>query len=437
MESQFALLALLVAGYALIAARLDRLSVSPALVFCLIGVVLSDDVLGPISLEPDAEPLRLLAEVTLTLVLFADASVIRATALRRDARAIAGLLIVGLPLTIVLGTAAALLLFPGISLGVALLIGATLAPTDAALGQPVITNTSVPVRVRRLLNVESGLNDGIATPIVFLAVALATTESAATGGGLGNALVDLAIGAAVGIAIGFLGGSLLVAADRRGWTSSVSRQLFVLALALACYLVAVAADGNGFIAAFVGGLAFGAGTRRHEVDAVEFTEAQGSLLAIGVWASFGLALAGKIGSSLTDPAPILYAALSLTVIRMAPVAVALLGQRFQPMTVAFIGWFGPRGLASIVFLVIGLSGLEEAGIATGPLTAAVGWTVLLSVILHGLTAGPLAARYGRRVASLEPGASELGDADEPRPSRRSWVGVPLREAPGSGRGAPD
>ena len=329
----------------------------------------------------------------------------------------------GLVLTIALGTVGALVLFPGISLGIALLIGSALAPTDAALGQAVVTNVAVPARVRRLLSVESGLNDGIATPVVFFALALATAEATGGGGWLGEAAADLAIGVTTGVAIGFIGGSFLVIADRRHWTSSVSRRLCVLALALACYLVAVSAGGNGFIAAFVGGLAFGAGTRQHEGDAVRFTETQGSLLAIGVWAAFGLTLAGKILTSLWDPAAIAYAVLSLTVIRMVPVAIALLGDRFRPMTVLFIGWFGPRGLASIVFLVIGLASLGEAGVDPGPLPGAVVWTLLLSVILHGLTAGPLAARYGRRMASLQPGAPELEDATEPQPSRTTWAGT--------------
>jgi sodium/hydrogen antiporter len=287
----------------------------------------------------------------------------------------------------------------------------------------VITTPPAPARIRRLLNVESGLNDGIATPFVFLAVARATTEATEATGGLGTALTDLAIGVAVGVAIGFVGGFLLVRADRRHWTSSISRQLFVLTLALASYLVAVTAGGNGFIGAFVGGLAFGVGTRQGEVDAVEFTETQGSLLAIGVWAAFGLTLAGKVLTTFWDPAAVIYAVLSLTVIRMLPVWVALLGLGFQPITVLFVGWFGPRGLASIVFLVIGLAGLEEAGVATGPLPAAVVWTVLLSVVLHGLTAGPLAARYGRLVAGLAPGVPELEDAAEPRPARTSWAGA--------------
>ena len=423
MEADLALLALLVAGYALVAARLERLSIGPSLVFLLIGIVLSDDVLGRISLEPEAESVKLLTEVTLTLLLFADASSIRAGALRQDAGTVARLLVVGLLLTIALGTVGVLLLFPGISLGMAMLISAALAPTDAALGQPVVTNASVPARIRRVLNVESGLNDGIATPFVFFALALATTEATGGGGGLGEALADTAIGITAGVLVGLVGGFLLTLADERRWTSPVSRKLLVLALAAGCYLVAVGAGGNGFIAAFVGGLAFGAGTRQRDEDAVRFTETQGSLLAIGVWCAFGLAVAGRVLTSLWDPAAIAYAILSLTAIRMVPVAIALLGERYRPLTVAFIGWFGPRGLASIVFLVIGLSGLEEAGVDPGPLPAAIVWTVLLSVILHGLTAGPFAARYGRRMAALPPGAPELEETIEPRPARTTWAGT--------------
>ncbi len=423
MEGDLALLALMVAGYALVAARLDRLSVGPSLVFMVMGIVLSEDVLGWVSLKPEAEPIKLLAEMTLTLLLFADASGIQPGALRRDAGTVGRLLIVGLLLTIAVGTLTAVVLFPGVPLGIAMLIGASLAPTDAALGQPVVENPAVPARIRRVLNVESGLNDGIATPFVFLALALATTAEATGGSGwLGGALADFAIGIATGVAVGLAGGFLMVAADDRHWTSPVSRKLLVLSLAAACYLVAVSAGGNGFIAAFLGGLAFGAATRQRGADAVRFTETQGSLLAIGVWAAFGLTLGGKIMTSLWDPAAVAYAVLSLTVVRMAPVAVALIGDRYRPLTVLFLGWFGPRGLASVVFLVLGLAGLDEAGVDPGPLPAAVAWTVMLSVILHGLSAGPLAARYGRRMASLPPGAPELEETVAPTASRTSWAG---------------
>jgi len=387
-----------------------------------IGFVLSDEVLGPITFEPQAEPIKILAEVTLTLLLFTDASTIRARALRRDAAPVARLLTIGLLLTIALGAVAAIVLFPGTPLGIALLIGATLAPTDAALGQQVFANPVVPARIRRLLDVESGLNDGIATPFVLLALTLSTAAATGVSDWLIEALVETALGVAVGVAIGFAGGHLLRLADRLHWTSTVSRQLFVLALAVSCYLAAVGIGGNGFIAAFVGGLAFGRGSHRREEGAVRFTETQGSLLAIGVWIAFGLTLAGRLLTDLWDPAAIAYAVLSLTIIRMVPVAIALTGLRFKRPTVLFIGWFGPRGLASIVFLIIGLEGLQAAGVDPGHFGAAVAWTVLLSVIAHGLTAGPLAARYGRRVADLPPDAPELEGAVEPQAARTSWAG---------------
>ena len=430
MAANLAILALLVAGYALVAARLDRLSVGPAFAFVAIGIVVSEEALGLVPLEPEAGLIRVLAELTLTLVLFADASTVPARALRRDAAPIARLLIVGLLLTILLGTLGALALFPGIGIGVALLIGSVLAPTDAALGQPVVTNPVVPARIRRVLNVESGLNDGIATPFVFLALGLST--AAATGGArwAGEALVDVAIGVAVGVALGLGGGVLLRLADARHWTSTVSRQLFVLVLAAACYLAAVGAGGNGFIAAFVGGLAFGWGTRHQEEEAVQFTETQGALLAIGVWTAFGLVLAGSVHSSFWDVRAIAFAVLSLTLFRMLPVAIALLGVHFRPSTVLFVGWFGPRGLASIVFLIIGLEGLSAAGLDTGPLASTVAWTVLLSVVLHGFSAGPLASRYGRRMADLPPGSAELDGAEAPKASRVHWArGTRLQPPP--------
>ena len=423
MTIQLAIIVLLIGGYALVAARLNRLSVGPAFAFVAIGIIVSADAIGIVSIKPDTEPVKVLAEATLTLVLFADASTVRARALERDIAPVARLLIVGLLLTILMGTAGALLLFPGISVGVALLIGAALAPTDAALGQPVVTNTAVPARIRRVLNVESGLNDGIATPFVFLALTLVATQVTGSNGWLTSALAETVIGVVVGVVLGFSGGRLLRLADARGWTSTVSRQLFVLTLAGGCYLVSVSIGGNGFIAAFVGGLAFGIGTEQHEEGALRFTEVQGSLLAIGVWISFGLLLAGELLTSLWDVRAIVYACLSLTVFRMLPVAVALIGTRFQPLTVLFIGWFGPRGLASIVFGIIGLEGLRQAGVDTGPLGPTVVWTVLLSVILHGLSAGPLAARYGRRMANLPQDAPELDGTEAPTSTRVHWAGT--------------
>jgi sodium/hydrogen antiporter len=417
MESGLALVAFLVAAYALIAARLERLSISSAFAFVVIGVLLSADFFGILPLEPEAESVKLVAEITLALVLFGDASSVDFQGLRRDAGPVVRLLVPGLLLTIVAGTVLALGLFPGITLGLALLIGAALAPTDAALGQPVITDERVPGRIRRILNVESGLNDGIATPVVYLALGLATAEATGSEGWVTDALLSGAIGAAAGIVVGAVGGLLLLAADRREWASPSSRQLAVLALSLGSYLVALALGGNGFIAAFAGGLAFGVATRQRAADAVAFTETQGSLLAIIVWTIFGITVGGSLIAGGLDLAAIAYAVLSLTVVRMVPVALALLGCRFQPSTVAFIGWFGPRGLASIVFLIIALEGLHGAGQETNVLVASIGWTVLLSVALHGLSAVPLASRYGVRIAAMEGDIPEREHLDTLQPSQ--------------------
>jgi sodium/hydrogen antiporter len=411
MESGLALVALLVAAYALIAARLERLSISSAFAFVVIGILLSEDFFGILVLNPEAESVKLVAEITLALVLFGDASSVDFQGLRRDAGPVIRLLVPGLLLTIVFGTVLALGLFPGITLGLALLIGAALAPTDAALGQPVITDQRVPARIRRILNVESGLNDGIATPFVYLALGLATAEATGSEGWISDALLEGTIGAAAGIVVGAVGGWLLLAADRRELASPSSRQLAVLALSIGSYLVALALGGNGFIAAFVGGLAFGVTTRQRAEDAVAFTETQGSLLAIIVWTIFGITVGGSLIAGGLDLPAIAYAVLSLTVVRMVPVALALLGCRFQPATVAFIGWFGPRGLASIVFLIIALEGLHSAGQETDVLVATIGWTVLLSVVLHGLTAVPLARRYGARIASTEGDIPERDHSD--------------------------
>jgi sodium/hydrogen antiporter len=417
LEFGLALVALLVAAYSFAAARLERLSVSSAFAFVVIGILVSEDFLGILVLDPEAESVKLIAEITLALVLFGDASSVDLNRLRRDAGPVVRLLVPGLLLTIVFGTVLALGLFPGITLGLALLIGAALAPTDAALGQPVITDERVPARIRRILNVESGLNDGIATPFVYLALAIAAAEGTGSEVSIGGALLEGLIGAAAGIVVGAAGGWLLLAADRRAWTSPASRQLAVLALSIGSYLVALALGGNGFIAAFVGGLAFGVVTRQRAEDAVVFTEAQGSLLAIVVWTVFGITIAGSLIAGGLDQAAIAYAILSLTIVRMVPVALALVGSRFQPTTVAFIGWFGPRGLASIVFMIIALEDLHGAPEETNIVVAAIGWTVLLSVVLHGITAVPFARRYGSLIASIQGDIPEGELPIEPEPQR--------------------
>jgi len=428
-----ALLAIAVVVYALAAQRLNRWSIGPALFFVAVGVAAATLWSGSLP-TIDTEALLAVVEVTLALILFTDASTIDLEGLRREAGLVARLLSVGLLLTIALGTLIAGAMFPELPVGVLVLVGAAVAPTDAALGQPVVTDMAVPVRIRRLLNAESGMNDGIATPFVMLAIAMISTEGTGHGDWLTEALREGAVGVVTGVVVGLLGGWLLITADRRGWTSRSSRQLAVLALAIAAYLTSIALGGNGFLAAFVGGLAFGAASRHKEEGAEIFCEATGSMLSIVVWIVAGSAFLTFL-SDATDLRPLVYAILSLTVVRMLPVAIALIGTGLRPSTVLFIGWFGPRGLATIVFTLIGLESMHASGLPTETVGATLAWTVLLSVVLHGLSAGPLASRYGAGIAAGPDGSPETSDLPEPRRrARLDWVS-PVDRTPGRHAGS--
>lgn len=388
--------------WALVSARLDRVSVTPALAFVVVGLVVANEPLGLVEVEAGSETVRSLAEVTLALLLFTDAAGVDLRRLRADIAVPARLLLIGLPLTIAAGVGLALAVFADLDPWVCAVIGAAVAPTDAALGAPLMADRRIPARIRRELNVESGLNDGLATPIVTFAIAGAVAEV----GRLpditpGAALADLVVGVLVGAVVGVAAGVALRAVRRAGVTEAVE-SMAVLALALLAYAGAVELGANGFVSAFVGGLAFGAA--RHGADEVlAFASDAGELLALVVWFVFGALVVEVL-----DGAPwsvVAFAILALTVGRMVPVAVALLGTGRDRMTVAFLGWFGPRGLASVVFALIAFDELAGGG-EDATMLAAVFATVLLSVVAHGLTAGPLAGRYAAHVAADEPEAAE-------------------------------
>jgi NhaP-type Na+/H+ or K+/H+ antiporter len=276
----------------------------------------------------------------------------------------------------------------------ALLVGAALAPTDAALGAPVMTNPAIPERIRRVINVESGLNDGIATPVVMLAIAgVAATESIQALPSLAAAVIDLAVGVTVGILIGVGGGRAMRTARLRGWEAENFAGPAVLALALFAYSLTTWIDGNGFVAAFLGGLAFGSSAGAGGTREVYYVEQTAGLVSVLTWLVFG-AIGVPIVLDLASWQILAYAVLSLTVIRMLPVALALIGTGLQASTVAFIGWFGPRGLASVIFALIAV---DELGTGVRSAVAVIGLTVLISVFAHGLSAQPLATRYGRSV----------------------------------------
>jgi sodium/hydrogen antiporter len=378
--------------WGVVSARLERADLTAPIVFVAVGAVLAG--LGLVDAPSAPEDLKPLVEVTLVWVLFSDAARIRVSDLRHDIGPYVRLLGLGLPLTIVLGWALAIWILPGLDVWFALLVAAALAPTDAALGVPVVTNKAVPARIRRLITVESGLNDGIATPVVVVAIAGAASAEGAHGPGAGSALLELAIGVAAGVAVGALGGGMLRWSHGRGWAAGEFTGIAVLALALGAYAGALVVHGNGFVAAFCGGLAFAAAAGPRGPAEVGFLEQASGLVSLLVWLAFG-AIAIPIMLHGVDLAVVLYAVLSLTLVRMVPVALVAVGAGFDRATVLFVGWFGPRGLASLVFALLAL---EELGPGADHAVAAIAVTVLLSVVAHGASAAPLAGRYGRSAA---------------------------------------
>jgi NhaP-type Na+/H+ or K+/H+ antiporter len=379
--------------WGLVGGRLARFDVTAPIAFIALGLVVANEPLQLVDLSPSSETVRTIAELTLALVLFSDASSVDLGALRRDAGVPARLLFVGLPLTIALGCGVALLVLPGTDGWLALLIAASVAPTDAALGAPIMENRRIPERVRRILNVESGLNDGIATPVVAFAIAgAAVATHVADAVNLRTAVWDLVLGVVIGAATGLVGGWLLRRAQALGWANSSFRPIAVLGVALFAYAAAVNADANGFVAAFVGGMAFGSVMDKGEQDAIELTTDAGSLGSVIVWFLFGVLLVPVLEHA--SWSAVVYALISLTIVRMVPVALALLGTGIDRPAVLFLGWFGPRGLASVVFALIAFDGLEGADARLVLSTITV--VVLMSVIAHGVTARPIAHWFARR-----------------------------------------
>ncbi|HEY5247305.1 MAG TPA: sodium:proton antiporter [Dermatophilaceae bacterium] len=405
------ILAVVFALYALVAGRLDRLSITAPMVFVVAGAVLGPGGTDLLKVSLSNETGLALTEITLALLLFADAATVPFRDVEGDTSLPGRLLFIGLPLTMVLGTVLAYLMEPGFGWAAAALVATILAPTDAALGLAVVTNRAVPARIRRALNVESGLNDGLATPFVTLFLAMVVSEeSSSTEGWAVAALTQIGVAVLAALAVGLGGGWLVSRARSHGWTSPMSEQLAVLTLAVLAYTGSVAIGGNGFVAAFLGGLLFGQATKHRLDGPVEFSETVGLFMSFFVWTLFGALLVGPVLTGATSWTAIGYAVLSLTVVRMLPVALSLQGLGLRPITWLFMGWFGPRGLASVVFTLVALEELESGSAQMTPLVQVATWTILLSVVAHGVSAGPLAARYGART-------SALGDVPELAPTQ--------------------
>jgi NhaP-type Na+/H+ or K+/H+ antiporter len=344
--------------------------------------------------------LSTLAELTLALVLFTDAANANLKELKLTFHIPQRLLLIGLPLTILLGFGTGLLLFGGLTLLEAAILATMLAPTDAALGKAVVTDEAVPEDIREGLNVESGLNDGICVPILFIFLALAAPASPEGGtSALALRLVVQAIG--VGVAVGagltLLGMWLLELCEDRGWVTETWRQLPVPALAVVCFAVAQWLGGSGFIACFVGGMLFGGIEKGRKHKLLLAAEGTGDTLALITWVVFGAAVVGRSIGSLSWEV-VVYALLSLTLVRMLPVFLVLGGMKLRTDEKLFMGWFGPRGLASIVFAVIVLNKHLPGG---GTISMTVVCTIVLSIIAHGLSANPLVAALAERIKRSE------------------------------------
>jgi len=380
MYEALAVMALFALVFSVMAARLERTWISEAIVFTAFGAVAGPMAAGWLDFSPDGETIRVLAELTLALVLFSDAAGANLNVLR---------------LTILLGYGLAQWIFPGFSGYEAALLAVMLAPTDAALGNAVITNPAVPERFREGLNVESGLNDGICVPILFVFLTLA--EGAAEGQGPGRMTVaflaeEVGIGTVTGVIVTGIAVWLLRFARKRGWHSEVWEQVPVVATAFACFGAAQTMGGSGFIAAFVGGLFFNAHTHNPHKILLESAEGTGKVFSLITWVVFGAIVLEPTLANLTWQVA-LYGVLSLTVVRMLPVFLSLTGTGMSTEAKLFTGWFGPRGLASIVFIVIVLNAKLPGG---DTLLHVVAFTVVLSIVLHGLTAVPWANAFGHR-----------------------------------------
>ena len=391
--------------HSLFSKKLEQTVLTAPILFTAAGMVTFYFLRAAPTREEGAEIFLRLAEVGLVLLLFTDASRTELRVLSRIRNLPVRLLSAGMLLTIALGAVAALVIFGKLSIWEAGVLAAILAPTDAGLGQVIVNSERVPMRIRQALNVEAGLNDGLSVPFMLFFFALAASSGAVSEHAHLSQFVweQLGLGTLVGVGIGLIGGWCLGMAARKEWMAESLQQLGVVALPILCLLAAEEMAASMFIAAFVAGLMVQVKFKEAGRHSVEFTEQWGQLINLSVFFLFGMIFVRAWPQF--EWQHWLYAVVSLTVVRMLPVALSLIGARLSLPTILFMGWFGPRGLASIV---LGLVYLEQETRLPGEDTIrlAVMATVALSIFAHGLSALPGIQLYARKIAALPADAPE-------------------------------
>lgn len=409
-----AVTAVIVVAYSLLQRRLSTTILSGPLIFVVVGLIASPEALGIFTLDLDTELVQILLKATLVVLLFTEASELPPRNIIREAALPGRLLLAAMPLVIALGGALALWILAGVDLfWQAALLGAILAPTDAALGQPVVSNPRVPGPVRRSLTVEAGLNDGLAVPFAYLFAALAEIFHGDEGGPsfLEFLFDQIVLGIVIGVGVGWLGAKAANLAKRNGWTSASWMQVGFLALAVAAFALAEGVHGNGFIAAWVAGFVFRS-TKQEDLHASAFAEETGHVLTLLSFFVFGAVLLPPALDALNGWY-IFYGLASLLLVRPIAVWISMFRAGLRLPTIAYMGWFGPRGVASLVLAVLVAKKFDVPGIDA--ILEVMTVTVALSVLLHGLTAWPGSNAYANWIDEHGTGPLDRfrpSDADE-------------------------
>lgn len=416
-------LAVVTLGYALVARRLQSWNITAPMAFVAAGVLLGSGWFGDgdLGIEPTDHWFMGIAEFSLAMLIFTDASKLSLREVEGDHRPVAKMLLLAFPLALAAGLGVVILLFPQYGWQAALLTALILCPTDTTLAGTAITDPTVPPRVRRILSVEGGLYDGGSSPVLTLLIVMVAVDAGeiSAAGWVATAAWEIFGAVLVAAMVGGGGGLILRLARSRGLTTHTSQQVAIALLAVLSYTVAIGIDANGYVSVFLGGLMFGYTSRDLLHEDIDFAETAGTLISFVVWLVFG---ASMVIPAVTEAGVGVWilAVLALTVLRMAPVALVLTGSGFRAPTVAYLGWFGPRGLATVIFAILALQDIGTDPI-TDHLIQVATITALLSIVAHGLTAGPLSRAYARWAARLPADAPELAEIRHHQPLRKFVV----------------